>query len=152
MTPTQKYVIDLLTSLNLVVDRLAALEKQSTMLAKRVRVLGEQVQQQSNQGTTTTMARSFRYNMPKRTNPTASLRWVLADAFPDRTEEESKALYKNFNNISLKACTSSRDVLSFECESCWPVGFAIQNSWTEFSKRQRKRAVRLAARNASVAS
>ena len=72
MAPTPKYVTDLLTSFGLVVDRLAAVEKQNEMLVEEVRALGEQLQQQSSdQGPTTTMARSFRYNMPKRTNAAA---------------------------------------------------------------------------------
>ena len=116
MAPTPKYVTDLLTSFGLVVDRLAAVEKQNEMLVEEVRALGEQLQQQSSdQGPTATMARSFRYNMPKRTNATASIKWVLADALPDHTEEELKALYKDFGNMALKACTSYANSQGNQC-------------------------------------
>ncbi|KAI8364048.1 hypothetical protein EDC96DRAFT_608767 [Choanephora cucurbitarum] len=89
MALTSKYATDLLASFNLVVVHLAALKKQNAMLAE--------------------------YHMPQQTNSTASMKWVVADALTDRTEEELNALYKNFNNISLKACapsSASRDGLS----------------------------------------
>ena len=53
--------------------------------------------------------------MPKRTNLTASIKWVLADALTDRTEEELNALYKNFNNIALKSCASCANT---QCNQC----------------------------------
>ncbi|KAI8349196.1 hypothetical protein EDC96DRAFT_577961 [Choanephora cucurbitarum] len=147
MAPTSKYATDLLTSFNLVVVHLAALEKQNAMLAE--------------------------YNMPKRTNPTAGMKWVLADALTDRTEEELNALYKNFNNISLKACTSYANAQGNQY-ACY-TDVSVQGAHEELSfllsasraglldllsktlgqnlpSDNKKRAVRLAARNASAAS
>ncbi|OBZ80742.1 hypothetical protein A0J61_11209 [Choanephora cucurbitarum] len=147
MTPTPKYVTNLLSSFNLVVVHLAALERQNAMLAE--------------------------YSMPKRTNLTASIKWVLADALTDRTEEELNALYKNFNNIALKSCASCANTQCNQC-TCY-TDVPVQGAHEELSfllsasraglldllfktlgqnlpNDNKKRAVRLAARNASAAS
>ncbi|KAI8336008.1 hypothetical protein EDC96DRAFT_577919 [Choanephora cucurbitarum] len=105
MALTSKYATDLLASFNLVVVHLAALKKQNAMFAE--------------------------YNMPKRTNPTASMKWVLADALTDRTEEELNALYKNFNNISLKACASYANTQGNQCV-CYTV-VPVQGAHKELS-------------------
>ena len=118
MALTPKYVSDLMASFDQVVDRLTAVEKQNEILSDLVHGLGEEItdlnqpvqrlssDQSPATTTSTSTARTFRYNMPKRTNPGASIKWVLADALPDHTEEELKALYKDYDNMALKACTS----------------------------------------------